>query len=45
MLDTCRRPFNLLIELQILRDGPNLRPIYFIIISEVKSSNALPSIS
>ena len=31
-----RRPFNLLIELQILRDGPSFNPKYFIIMSEVR---------
>ena len=28
--------------LQILSDGPSLRPRYFIIMSEVRSSKALP---
>ena len=31
--------------LQIFNDGPSFKPIYFIIISEVSSSKALPSIS
>lgn len=43
--DTCRRPFSLLIELHILSDGPNFKPIYFIIMSDVNSNSALPSIS
>ena len=42
---TCRRPFSLLTMLQIFSDGPSFSPMYFIIISEVKSNRALPSIS
>jgi hypothetical protein len=41
----CLRPLILLTKLQILRAGPSFRPMYFIIMSELSSSNALPSIS
>ena len=44
-MTTWRRPFNLLTMLHILSDGPSFRPMYFIIMSEVSSSSALPSIS
>ena len=40
-----RRPLTLLTKLQIFKAGPSLRPIYFIIISEVNNNKALPSIS
>lgn len=43
--DMLRRPFTLLTKLQIFKAGPSLRPIYFIIISEVNNNKALPSIS
>jgi len=41
----CLRPLILLTKLHILRAGPSFRPIYFIIMSELSNSNALPSIS
>lgn len=41
----CLRPLILFTKLQILRAGPSFRPMYFIIMSELSKSNALPSIS
>lgn len=40
-----RRPFTRLTRLQILSAGPSFRPMYFIIMSLLSRSSALPSIS
>ncbi len=41
----CRLVFIFDTRLQIFKAGPNFRPIYFIMVSELRSSNAFPSIS
>lgn len=40
-----RLPLTLLTKLHIFKAGPSFRPMYFIIISDVSSKRALPSIS
>lgn len=40
-----RRGFNLLIKFWSFKAGPNLRPMYFIIVSEFSNNKAFPSIS